>query len=427
MVSIVVLNRNGAGLLRRLLAGLTERTDYPSLELIVVDNASSDDSLEFIRAADAPFPISILANAHNESFSDACNQGAQLAAGKLLLFLNNDVEPFEPGWLRELVACLLGSDAAAVGPVLIEPARGSVTPDRYVVHQRGLRARQKGGALVPAYRDQLADPLDEALGEDVETIAVIAACLLIGRESFERVGGFTRGYWYGPEDVDLGLKLRERGMSILCCGRSLLIHAPNSTLDAIAPDQRREWARGNRRLFAELWGPRLRREFELDRLRGSGLWADPGDSAPGITREEIEALGFCFKAAPVGGKAAASLEALAAALRHRGHRCLVLRGAEVESLAGLDYDVAVHLGGPVRYVPKQAQLNVLWSVDGVGSPTPFERFRYDIVLAGDADGSPEAVERFAERLIRASAEYATASGFRIRIEPAQQGGARLFR
>jgi hypothetical protein len=111
------------------------------------------------------------------------------------------------------------------------------------------------------------------------------------------------------------------------------------------------------------------------------------------------------------------LEALAAALRRRGHRCLILPDAEVESLAGLDYDVAVHLGGPDRCIPKTAQLNVLWSVDDPAALTAGERSRYDLVVSGGADGSPGAIERFAMRLIEASAESAAARGYRTQVEP----------
>ena len=71
LVSIVVVNRDGLSHLRRLLAGLESHTDYPSFELILVDNASGDGSLDFIRSARTRFPISIVANPHNESFSDA--------------------------------------------------------------------------------------------------------------------------------------------------------------------------------------------------------------------------------------------------------------------------------------------------------------------------------------------------------------------
>lgn len=428
LVSIVVLNRDGAGLLRRLLEGLVERTDYPNLELILVDNASSDDSLELIRAVEAPFPISIVANHHNESFADGCNQGAALATGELLLFLNNDADPFEPGWLRELVACLHGSGAAAAGPTLIEPVRdGGAGPDRYAIHQRGLTASESEGVLVPAYRDRGADPLGETLGEDVETITIAAAALLIQRGAFDEVGGFTHGYWYGPEDVDLGLKLRERGMRALCSGRSLLIHPPNSTLDAIDAELRGEWVRGNRRLFAQRWGARGRREFELDRLRGGGLWAAPGsvaDAPPAHTQAEVEALGFCLQADGIdahgpAARAEASLDAIGAALRRRGHRCLVVRGMEIEGLAALEYDVAVHLRGSSRYVLNPAQLNVLWSSGDSSTLDPIERSRYDLTVSEDLDGPAEEIERFAERLVAVVGEHAAASGFKARIEPGE--------
>jgi GT2 family glycosyltransferase len=410
LVSIVVLNRDGAGLLRRLLAGLVECTDYPDLELILVDNASADDSVEFVRNVAAPFPISILANRHNESFADGCNQGAELASGELLLFLNNDAEPFEPGWLRELVACLRESGAGAVGPTLLEPVEDGAGPaGSHRVHQRGLVAREEGGMFVTGYRDRGADPLGEGLGSDVETIALAAAALLLERRTFEQVAGFSHGYWYGPEDVDLALKLRERGRPSLCSGRSLLIHPPNSTLDAIEREQRGEWVRGNRRLFAERWAPRARRECRLDRLRGGGLWIDPvpaGAAPPQFSEAEVEALGFCFKAAEAEAGAAAAatagvevgaaaegpgpageppLAALCAAFRRRGHRCLVLRGAEVEDPAALDHDVAVHLRGPLRHVPKPAQLNVLWSVSHGDDLSAIECSRYDLVLTDSED------------------------------------------
>jgi GT2 family glycosyltransferase len=390
LVSIVVLNRDGVDHLRRLLQGLVEHTDYPELELVVVDNASSDDSLELLRTVEAPFPISILANAHNESFADACNQGAEVASGELLLFLNNDAEPFEPGWLRELVTCLEDSGAGAAGPTLLEPSREPSASHGYAVHQRGLWLRERDGALAPGYRDRLADPLGDVLGEDMDPVALVAACLLIRRRVFGWVEGFTRGYWYGPEDVDLALKLRDRGMPPVCSGRSILIHPPGSTLKAIDSEQRGAWVRGNRRLFMERWGPRVRRELELDRLRGGGLWVDPddlgagGEGLPG--RAEWEALGFCLaSSAPGVGEADALLERLGEELHELGHRCLMLRGGEVESPAGLEYDIAVHLRGRGRYALKPGQLNVLWAVERLDALTALECSDYDLIVSCGRD------------------------------------------
>lgn len=380
MVTLVVLNRDGAGHLRRLLAGLSERTDYPRFEMVLVDNGSSDDSLDFVRRVEAPFPISIVANPHNESFSDACNQGAQLASGELLLFLNNDIEPFERGWLRELVACLREHDGAGIaGSTLIYPAdceRG------FRVQHRAIRIVEVDGMLGPDRSSYGVDPLGEGFGEDADSPVAAGACVLIERDLFDQVGGFTHGFLYGGEDIDLGLKVLDRGRRVICSGRSLLIHRLGSTRAREDGEWRTAIARGNQRLILERWGPRVRREYELDRLAGGGFWAADGSSAARSTsEEEALALGFCLVSAETAGAAPGDdpLDRLTAELGRRRHRHAVLRGGEADDLRALDYDVAVYLWGPSRYLPKPGQLNVLWAPDGGEALDPFECRRYDLV------------------------------------------------
>ena len=374
LVSIVVLNRDGAPLLRRLLRGLGERTDYPRFELIVVDNGSGDDSLDFIRRVEAPFPILIVSNPHNESFSDACNQGAELASGDLLLFLNNDLEPFEPGWLRELVACLRTSGAGAAASTLIclDEEHEASFPSGYGIQHRGLGFREEDGMLVPALQGWEADPLDEELGRDVECQAVAAACILVSREAFDRVGGFSHGYVYGAEDIDLSLKLRAAGFQVSLSGRSIAIHHPVSTRRAAPFEEERARKLANRLVLWEHWGPRLRREFELARMEGEGDWP------PGV----------CVKAADPA--TAPDLAALQAAFEERGYRCLALGGEHAEDPRGLEYEIAVHVHGGVRYVPKPGQRNVLWVT--AGPPAAAERARYELVVEGAAEDLISAVE-----------------------------------
>ncbi|MEX2081370.1 MAG: glycosyltransferase, partial [Dehalococcoidia bacterium] len=264
LVSIVVLNHDGAAHLRRLMAGLVERTDYPAgrMELILVDNGSGDDSLELMREVEAPFPISILANPHNESFSDANNQGAELAGGELLLFLNNDIEPFEPGWLCELVACLRTSGAGSVGATLVYPdrERGS---GKFRVQTRPFRLRggQDRVTIVPATERQ--ELLDEDFGQDLESVSVIGAALLIDRGLFWAIGGFTHGYFYGGEDEDLSMKLRERGSSVLYSGRSVLLHHVSSTSHKLHGGAKGALRNANSRLLRQRWGARAWREYQL--------------------------------------------------------------------------------------------------------------------------------------------------------------------
>ena len=316
LVSIVVLNRDGLEHLRRLLAGLVDHTDYPHLELILVDNGSSDGSLDFARRVEAPFPISIVANHHNESFSDANNQGAGLARGELLLLLNNDIEPFERGWLRELVACQLESGAGIVGATSINPPEsGAADPAAYNVQTRRVRMREGARGLEIAGHDPRT-LLDESLGRDVEVPFAVGPCFLIPRNLFGEIGGFTSGYFYGGEDIDLCFKVRERGSSVRYSGRSVLIHHRRSTTRRLTAAGNGFSPQGNNRLLGERWGPRMRREVELDRLAGGGFWA--AEAEPPATpspSSEAMALSFCIKAEGLPATAEPSLRALDAELR----------------------------------------------------------------------------------------------------------------
>jgi GT2 family glycosyltransferase len=393
LVSIVVVSRDGAAHLRVLLAGLLQRTDYHPLELIVVDNGSSDDSIAFLNAVDAPFPISTVANAHNASFSEANNQGAELASGQLLLFLNNDVELFEHGWLDELVACHRDSGAGASSATLLFPREDLARfPYGFGVHHRGIRFRDEQGAIAPALHEWEAPPLEGWLGHDVDSPAVVAACLLVEQELFVRVGGFSDGYFYGAEDIDLSLKIRAAGAAIVCSGRSVVIHRPGSTRSLSAARAESERRDRNRRTLLERWGPQLRREHDLDALACGGMWVQRGreSGAAASNRAEAEALGVCVRAGRPPSLRADDdlLERLRSEAVHRGSRCQVLRGEEVDDPRGLESDVAIYVGPGARVAPAPGQFNVLWVPEAGSSPTPVERRAYDLVLV---DADPVAV------------------------------------
>lgn len=275
-VSIVVLNRNGLKHLRRLFPGLRDRTDYPNFEVVLVDNGSDDGSVEFVKSFEAGFPVRLVENPGNTLFSTGNGQGAGAASNELLLFLNNDIEPFEPGWLKELVECMESSRAGAVGALLLYPGGDDHRmTSGYAVQHRGIKFhRDSTLGAVRAYNLGNVDALGEHLGVDAPYPAATAACLLIQREAFDAAGGFTEVYRYGQEDVDLGLKLSSSGRKVMSSGRAVLFHHEFGTQNVEGRDFMRINRMGNWRLLLERWGPQLYRELLLDRLDSATFWSE---------------------------------------------------------------------------------------------------------------------------------------------------------
>jgi spore maturation protein CgeB/GT2 family glycosyltransferase len=293
-VSAIVPTRDGLGHLKRLFAGLTAHTHYPELEVVVVDNASGDGTLAYLESLETPFPVHVVANVENLSFAQANACGVKRASGELLLFLNNDVEPFESGWLKELVATLEGEGVEAVGATLLHPEdldagrRNGGTAEGPFVQHRTIRFRWQDG-MVKGFNHGDGESLWEvAFGSELRAPAVTAACMLIAREHFERVGGFGAGYRYGTEDVDLGLKLLVSGAESAGVGRSVLFHRESSSQNRASRDFRRLNRLENRRLFLECWGPQALREYRLARLRCDPFWTGGSGAHVAITLTSLD-------------------------------------------------------------------------------------------------------------------------------------------
>lgn len=289
-VCAVVVSNSGARV-ATLLERLAE-TDYPALEVVLIDNASPNGSVSAVAAPDGSLPVVAERFGTRASFSAACNRGAELTAAELLLFVNDDVTPVEPGWLGELVAAVRDGGAAIGGATLLEPTVdefGAVVGSGWRLEQRGIGIDLAEDTFTPVRRDAGEDVFGERFGIDVPSVAVSAACLLVTRASFEALGGFDTGYQYGLEDVDLCLRARTRGLSTVCCGRALVVHEGSSAQHDAGREFRRVNRAVNHRRLRHLWGPELWRARFDGRLTGDPAWGagvhlaiartsnDPGD------------------------------------------------------------------------------------------------------------------------------------------------------
>jgi GT2 family glycosyltransferase len=223
-VSVIIPTRDGLTMLRRCLDAV-ERTDHTDFEVVIVDNGSREDAtLAFLattahRVLRAPGPF---------NFSRLNNRAVHETAGRYLVFLNNDTEPCDPGWLRSLEEHAQRPEVGAVGAKLLYP-------DGRIQHA-GI-AVGIGDLAGHPYRFRR----EQETPDEVRNVsAVTAACLMMRRECFEAVSGFDECLPVNSNDVDLCLRLRSHGYLVVYTPHAVLRHFESQTRGARAlPDDAR--------------------------------------------------------------------------------------------------------------------------------------------------------------------------------------------
>ncbi|HOW99922.1 MAG TPA: glycosyltransferase, partial [Deltaproteobacteria bacterium] len=228
-------------------------------EVIVVDNASSDGTGVFLERARNQYPkLKVVTNPDNLLFARACNQGADIAGGEVLVFLNNDTEPL-PGWLDRALERLERDDSiGAVGIKLL-------FPDGTVQHCgiQFFRDAHPSYTVWPLHRHLHAAADDPRVNVPGDADAVTGACLFIRSRLFRRIGGFEERYGMYFEDTDLCFKVRRAGRRVFYEPASVVIHhegKSSPTRDAI-----HALNETSARRFFNTWKEDLIR-FELDTL-----------------------------------------------------------------------------------------------------------------------------------------------------------------
>ncbi len=241
LVSVVVVTWGNWPWVERALQALHSNTPE-CYELIVVDNASPDDTVD--RLASRFAGLTLVINDENRGFSLAANQGAARAVGQYLCFLNNDAE-VQAGWLMPMVESLdRSSDVRAVVPMLLNL-------DGSLQDAGGLVGRE--GSVLVYGRD--ADPTDGAFTFHRRVDYGSAACVLVRRQDFQAVGGFDPAYGAGYfEDVDLCFALEALGGHVVYEPAARVVHAGGLST---ALTQRRELFEQNHATFRSRWGASL--------------------------------------------------------------------------------------------------------------------------------------------------------------------------
>lgn len=216
-VSIIIPVFNKVEFTRKCLEAIIKNTPRELYEVIIIDNASTDGTRDFLKCLEGD--VKIITNEKNLGFARACNQGARMASTDYLLFLNNDTEP-KKGWLEPLLNILTQDNSVgAVGGKLLFPD-GTIQHAGVVIFND-----QKLPDPLVARHIYYGQPMDIAEANQLHQYqALTAACLLIRKSAFNEAGGFDENYWNGYEDVDLCFKLQEKGWKLVYQPESVIIH-----------------------------------------------------------------------------------------------------------------------------------------------------------------------------------------------------------
>lgn len=242
-VSIIIPVYNKVEYTARCIESIVANTpDSIAYEVIIVDNASTDGTAEFL--ANLEGDVKIVHNDVNLGFAKACNQGAQVAEGKYFLFLNNDTEP-QSNWLPPLLETAAEPGVGIVGAKLL-------FPEGTVQHAGVAIARQGVDGIAAYHVYYRTDPKLPAVNKKRRLAAVTGACLLVSKDLFKGMGGFNEAYYNGCEDIDFCLRARALGYEVVYEPRSVLIHHESIS----GPERFRETDR-NMILFNQYWAKRV--------------------------------------------------------------------------------------------------------------------------------------------------------------------------
>ncbi|MCD7781380.1 MAG: glycosyltransferase [Methanosphaera sp.] len=288
LVSILILNHNGHEYLDNLFNSLVSNTHYPNIEVLFIDNDSTDDSIGIATSYSDKLPIQIITNQINKTYSEAYNESVEHARGEYIVFMDSDVELFD-GWLSYLMETMLAnSDCGAVGSKLLYPD-GSRSQDNtntsYKIQHAGIKFIESCGEIQPYYNNKYHD---YTVGQDtpISIPAVTGSLMLTKKTIFEEVEGFDENYVYGYEAVDLCLKLLDNGYTNYYDPRSMAYHTEHGTLKNTIEGVRNNRDLQNKDIFTRKWNTQLKRKILLDKLYKRQFYSDSSLKITFITLEK---------------------------------------------------------------------------------------------------------------------------------------------
>ncbi|MCQ2342177.1 MAG: glycosyltransferase family 2 protein [Paludibacteraceae bacterium] len=227
--SIVILNWNGADMLRRYLPVVIEHTRLSNTEIVVADNGSTDNSLAVVQS----FPeVRVIVLDRNYGFAEGYNRALQDIRAEYTVLLNSDVE-VTGNWLQPLLDYMdAHPDVAATMPKI----RSAVHRDRF--EHAGAAGGLMDMLIYPYCRGRILSHIDKDEGQFDTVIPVFwttGACMCVRTGVYHQTGGLDSDFFAHMEEIDLCWRMQCRGYRLACIPQSTVYHVGGGSLHYESP------------------------------------------------------------------------------------------------------------------------------------------------------------------------------------------------
>ncbi|RYH68012.1 MAG: glycosyltransferase family 2 protein [Alcaligenaceae bacterium] len=249
LVSLIIPTRNALELTRQCISSIVERTTYSNYEIILVDNGSDDlDALAYFKTIETASNIRVVRDDGAFNYAAINNRAVALAKGEFVALVNNDIEVISPEWLTEMVSIALQPQVGAVGARLWYPNKtlqhggvvlgiGGVASHSHKLVPQGNLGYFGRASLIQSFS------------------AVTAACLVVRKNLYERVGGLDeKNLKVAYNDVDFCLRLREIGFRNVWTPYAQLFHHESATRGSDLTEEGLERLGIERTYMLQRWG-----------------------------------------------------------------------------------------------------------------------------------------------------------------------------
>jgi GT2 family glycosyltransferase len=257
LVSVIIPTRDNVVVLKRCIDSILQKTSYPEYEIMIVDNNSQErKTLAYFSELEANKNAKIVKYEKEFNFSAINNFAVKTASGTILLFLNNDTEVITPDWMTAMLEHAQQDDVGAVGCKLLYPDN-TVQHAGVVLGINSISIPFENGVAEHVHKhfSTSNDGYFGRINSIQDFSAVTAACMMIRKEVFEAVGGFDeQNLKVSFNDIDLCLKVRERGYRIVYTPYAALYHYESLSRGYEDTQEKSEQSKREFRYMRRKWG-----------------------------------------------------------------------------------------------------------------------------------------------------------------------------